>query len=120
MAKINSVAELKKVREELQAAAQAKAGKPLVNVSLATCSIASGGKEVLEAMKAEAAAQGLDVEFMQSGCMTVCYAEPTVEITLPGQEPVVFGYVDVEKAKTLVQKYVKAGELVDGLISPGY
>ena len=65
-------------------------------------------------------AQGLDVEFIQSGCMTVCYAEPTVEISLPCKEPVVFGYVDVEKAKTLVQKYVKAGELVDGVIPAGY
>lgn len=120
MAKINSVAELKKLREDLQAAAQAKAGKPLVNVSLATCSVASGGKEIMAAMKAEATAQGLDVEFVQSGCMTVCYAEPTVEVTLPGKEPVVFGYLDAEKAKTLVQKYIKDGELIDGVIPVGY
>lgn len=120
MAKINSVAELKKLREDLQAAAQAKAGKPVVNVSLATCSVASGGKDIMEAMKAEVAAQGLDVEFVQSGCMTVCYAEPTVEITLPGKEPVVFGYLDTEKAKILVQKYIKDGELIDGVIPVGY
>jgi NADP-reducing hydrogenase subunit HndB len=115
MAKINSIAELNKKREELQAAAKAKANKPLVNVSLATCSIASGGREVMEAMKAEAAAQGLDVEFMQSGCMTYCHSEPTVEITLPGKEPVVFGKVNAEKAKLLVEKYIKAGEMVDGV-----
>jgi len=120
MAKINSVAELKKLREDLQAAAQAKASKPVVNVSLATCSVASGGKDIMEAMKAEATAQGLDVEFVQSGCMTFCYAEPTVEVTLPGQEPVVFGYLDTEKAKTLVQKYIKDGELIDGVIPVGY
>ncbi len=120
MAKINSVAELKKLREDLQAAAQANAGKPLVNVSLATCSVASGGKEVMEAMKAEATALGLDVEFVQSGCMTVCYAEPTVEVTLPGKEPVVFGYLDAEKAKILVQKYIKDGEMIDGVIPVGY
>lgn len=120
MAKINSVAELKKLREDLQAAAQASASKPVVNVSLATCSVASGGKDIMEAMKAEATAQGLDVEFVQSGCMTFCYAEPTVEVTLPGQEPVVFGYLDTEKAKTLVQKYIKDGELIDGVIPVGY
>lgn len=122
MAKISSVAELTKKREELLAAAQAKASKALVNVSLATCSIASGGKEVLAAMKEEAAAQGLDVEFMQSGCMTYCYAEPTVQITLPGKEPVMFGPVDAEKAKLLIDKYVKSGEMVDGVgvIPVGY
>jgi NADP-reducing hydrogenase subunit HndB len=119
MAKISSIAELNKKREELLAAAKAKAGKPVINISLATCSIASGGKEVMEAMKAEAAAQGLDVEFMQSGCMTYCHSEPTVEITLPGKDPVVFGKVNVEKAKLLVEKYVKAGEMVEGVIPVG-
>jgi NADP-reducing hydrogenase subunit HndB len=123
MAKISSVAELKKMREELLGAAQAKsAAKPVINVSLATCSIASGGKEVMAAMKEEVAAQGLDVEFMQSGCMTYCYAEPTVQITLPGKEPVMFGPVDVEKAKLLVDKYVKSGEKAEGvgIIPVGY
>ncbi|PLX86899.1 MAG: NADP oxidoreductase [Desulfuromonas sp.] len=108
------------MRDELQAAGQAKTGKPIVNVSLATCSVASGGRDVLAAMKAEATALGLDVEFMQSGCMTYCFAEPTVVVTLPGKEPVTFGYVDTEKAKILVQKYVKDGELVDGVIPVGY
>ncbi len=120
MAKINTIAELKKLREDLLVAAKAKADKPLVNVSLATCSVASGGRDVLAAMQAEAAALGLDVEFMQSGCMTYCFAEPTVEVTLPGQEPVVFGYIDTEKAKILVQKYIKDGELIEGVIPVGY
>ncbi|APG26775.1 NADP oxidoreductase [Syntrophotalea acetylenivorans] len=120
MAKINTIAELKKLREDLQGAAQANAGKPLVNVSLATCSVASGGRDVMAAMKEETAALGLDVEFVQSGCMTFCFAEPTVVVTLPGKDPVTFGYLDAEKAKTLVQKYIKDGELVDGVIPVGY
>ncbi len=120
MAKLNSIADLKKLRADLQAQAKAKTDKPLVNVSLATCSVASGGRDVMEAMKAEVASLGLDVNFMQSGCMTYCYAEPTVEITLPGKEPVVFGFVDTDKAKLLVQKYVKEGELLDGVIPVGY
>jgi NADP-reducing hydrogenase subunit HndB len=120
MAKINTIAELNKLRDELSAAEKAKAGKPLVNVSLATCSVASGGRDVLAAMQAEATALGLDVEFMQSGCMTYCFAEPTVVVTLPGKEPVTFGYIDTEKAKTLVQKYIKDGELIEGVIPVGY
>ncbi len=120
MAKLNSITDLKKLREELQSAAETQTGKPLVNVSLATCSVASGGRDIMEAMKAEVASLGLDVNFMQSGCMTFCYAEPTVEITLPGKEPVVFGYLDTDKAKLLVQKYIKDGELLDGVIPVGY
>jgi NADP-reducing hydrogenase subunit HndB len=122
MAKIKSLAELQKKRDELQAvAAKTKNEKVIVNVSLATCGIASGGKEVMEAMKQEAAALGINnVEFTMSGCMTYCFAEPTVEITLPGKEPVVFGYIKGDKAKELVSKYIKSGELVDGVIPASY
>jgi NADP-reducing hydrogenase subunit HndB len=75
----------------------------------------------MAALQDEVKAQGLgNVEFVQSGCMTYCYAEPTVEISLPGQEPVVFGKVDAEKAKVLVEKYIKNGEMVDGVIPVGY
>ena len=92
MSKITSIAELKKIQGDIKAkkAAAAK-DKIVVNVSLATCSIASGGKTVMEAMKDEAAKQGINnVEFMMSGCMTYCHSEPTVEVTLPGKEAVLF------------------------------
>lgn len=121
MAKIASIAELKKLQEDNKAKAAARKNKTLVNVSLATCSIASGGKAVMEAMKDEVAKQGLsDVEFMQSGCMTYCYAEPTVVVTLPGKEPVCFGKLDESGARELVQKYLKSGELVDNVVPVNY
>jgi NADP-reducing hydrogenase subunit HndB len=56
----------------------------------------------------------------QTGCMGYCFAEPTVEITLPGKEPVVFGYVDTRKADDIIEKYVKNGELVEGIIPVNY
>jgi NADP-reducing hydrogenase subunit HndB len=122
MAKINSLAELQKKRAELQAAKNKTISeKILVRVSLATCSIASGGKEMLEAMKTECAAQGItDIVFKRVGCQTCCYAEPTAEVTLPGKEPVTFGYLKADKVKELVQKYIKRGELIEGVIPVNY
>ena len=121
MSKIASIADLKKFQEEYKAKKQEKASKILVNVSLATCSIASGGKTVMEAMKDEVAKQGIsNVEFMQSGCMTFCHSEPTVEVTLPGKEAVVFGKLDEAGARLLVQKYLKNGELIEGVIPVNY
>lgn len=119
--KITSVADLKKVQEECKAKQAAKKDKIVVNVSLATCSIASGGKTVMEAMKEEAAKQGIsNVEFMQSGCMTFCHSEPTVEVTLPGKDPVCFGKLDEVSARELVQKYLKGGEVVGTVIPVNY
>ena len=121
MSTITSLEALKAKRQELLDRAAAKKYKTIINVSLATCSIAAGGKFAMEAMQDEVAKNGLTgVEFMQSGCMTFCYAEPTVEITLPGKAPVVFGGVDEAKARELVTEYVMKGEPVEGIIPVTY
>jgi NADP-reducing hydrogenase subunit HndB len=122
MSKISSIAELKKFQEDYKAkkAVQSKE-KIVVNVSLATCGIASGGKAVMAAMKDEVAKQGMNnVEFMMSGCMTYCHSEPTVEVALPGKEAVCFGKLDEAGARLLVQKYLKNGEVVGKVIPVNY
>jgi len=121
MAKISSVADLMTLQADSKAKAAAKKDKIIVNVSLATCSIASGGKVVLEAMKDEAAKQGVsNVEYMQSGCMTYCHSEPTVVVTLPGKDPVCFGKLDETGARELVQKYLKNGEITGTVVPVNY
>ncbi len=121
MSTIKTLDELKAKRQEILDRAAAKKSKAVINVSLATCSIAAGGKTALEAMQDEVAKNGLTgVEFMRSGCMTYCFAEPTVEITLPGKDPVVFGNVDEAKARALVTEYVMKGEPVEGIIPVNY
>lgn len=121
MAKISSVADLMKLQADSKAKAAAKKDKIIVNVSLATCSIASGGKVVLEAMKDEVAKQGVsNVEYMQSGCMTYCHSEPTVVVTLPGKDPVCFGKLDEKGARELVQKYLKNGEVTGTVVPVNY
>ncbi len=121
MAKISSVADLKKFQDEYKAKQAAKKDKIVVNVSLATCSIASGGKVVMQAMMEESAKQGINnVEFMQSGCMTYCHSEPTVVVTLPGKDPVCFGKLDETGARELVQKYLKSGEIVGTVVPVNY
>lgn len=119
MAKIASIADLKRFQEEYRSKREARAReKIVVNVSLATCSIASGGNMVMDVMKDEVARQGIDnVEFVRVGCMTYCHSEPTVEVALPGREPLVFGKLDESGARQLVQKYLKNGE-VTGTVIP--
>jgi NADP-reducing hydrogenase subunit HndB len=121
MSTITSLEALKAKRQELLDRAAAKKSKTIINVSLATCSIAAGGKVAMDAMQDEVAKNGVTgVEFMQSGCMTYCFAEPTVEITLPGKDPVVFGNVDEGKARALITEYVMKGEPVEGIIPVNY
>ncbi len=64
--------------------------------------------------------RNIDAIVTQTGCMGYCYAEPTIEVKLPDQEPVVYGYVDTRKADEIIEKYIRNQELVDGIIPVNY
>ena len=87
---------------------------------MATCGIAAGAKQVMDHMMEQTEKKGLNVVFTQTGCMGYCHAEPTIEVTVPGKEPIVFGYVDNKKADEIIEKYIMNGELVDGIIPVNY
>jgi NADP-reducing hydrogenase subunit HndB len=122
MCPIKSVEELKALRDKLKGNIEVRsAGEAEDNirviVGMATCGIAAGARETLMAMLEEA--KKLNIENMtvvQSGCIGCCYAEPTVEIRVPGQEPILYGNVDARMGKLIVQKHIKDGELVQNLI----
>jgi NADP-reducing hydrogenase subunit HndB len=122
MTKIKSVADLRKIKEDVQSKIRLRENSEhpeqivQVKVGMATCGIASGAKETLKYFVDELEQQAIDAVVTQTGCMGYCYAEPTVEVTLPGKDPVVFGHVDINKAEEIIDVYIKRGELIDGVI----
>jgi len=126
MTKVKTLADLKKMRDQMQQGLniREKADDPdsrvQVKVAMATCGIASGAKQIMEFFAEQLDRRNIDGIVVQTGCMGYCYAEPTVEVTIPGQDPVVFGYVDEKKADEIIEKYIKTGELVDGIIPVNY
>lgn len=126
MTKVKTLADLKKLREDLQEKIRIRESGEhpestiQVKVAMATCGIASGAKEVMTFFMEELEKRGIESVVTQTGCMGYCYAEPTVEVTLPGHNPLVFGFVDIRKADEIIEKYIKKGELVDGIIPITY
>ena len=126
MSKIKSLADLLRIRDEQQTGLQTREKGEVaedlvqVKVAMATCGIASGAKETMEFMSEALEKRGVDAIVTQVGCMGYCYAEPTIEVTLPDSEPVVFGGVNMDKADEIIEKYIKGGDLVDGIIPVNY
>lgn len=126
MDKIKSLADLKKKKENLQYSinlrekGERNESIVQIKVAMATCGIAAGAKQVMEAIIDECENKKVEVVVTQTGCMGYCYAEPTVEVKKPGQDPVVFGNVNIEKAKELVNKYILNNELLEGVIPQNY
>jgi NADP-reducing hydrogenase subunit HndB len=126
MGKINSLDDLKKIRDgalskiEMRSAADSPEGMVQVRVAMATCGIASGAKPIMDFFTDELEKRGVGAVITQTGCMGYCYAEPTVEVLMPGKEPMVFGFVDQKRADEIIEKYIKNGELVEGIIPVNY
>ena len=126
MSKITSLADLKKKREEIKSGldirikARAPESVVQVKVAMATCGIASGAKTIMEFFLEQLDRRNISAIVTQTGCMGYCYAEPTIEVKLPGEDPVVFGFVDLKRADQIIEKYIKTGELVDGIIPVNY
>jgi len=126
MVKVKSLADLKRIKSELQSKMdlREKSENPekmvQVKVAMATCGIASGAKQVMDYMIEEFEKRGIDAIVTQTGCMGYCYAEPTIEVKVPGKEPIVFGFVTIKKADEIIEKYIKVGELVEGIIPVNY
>ena len=126
MEKIKTLADLKRKQEAVKSQVnlrdRASRAENLVQikVAMATCGIASGAKEVMEYFVEELDKRNIEAVITQTGCMGYCYAEPTVEVKLHDSEPIVFGYVDLKKANEIIERYIKNGELVDGIIPRNY
>jgi NADP-reducing hydrogenase subunit HndB len=125
MNRINNLTDLVMLKEKLQMKSVGKKNAitdhPVrIKVAMATCSIASGSKETMKYIVDELNKRNIDAIITQTGCMGYCYAEPTVEVTLPGKEPMVFGYVDARRADEIIEKYVKNSILVEGIIPVNY
>jgi NADP-reducing hydrogenase subunit HndB len=124
--KIKSLADLKKIKAEVEEKIKLRERSEnpdkvvQIKVAMATCGIASGAKETMQFLIDELDYKGVDAIVTQTGCMGYCYAEPTIEVILPGQKPVVFGFVGTEKAREIVNEYIIKGELIDGIIPVTY
>lgn len=112
--------ELRKLREEKRQAMQqrdAGEGGTAVIIGMGTCGIAAGAKETFKAMVDEVNKLGLDkVVVKQTGCMGLCANEPSVEVVMPGMPGVLYGNVDAEVGRKIVNSHIAKQELVNDYI----
>jgi len=126
MSKIKTLADLRKIKENVQSRMDLREKSEdidniiQVKVAMATCGIASGAKELMEYFISELHKRRINAIVTQTGCMGYCYAEPTIEVSMPGELPVVYGHVSFNKADEIMEIHIVRGELTDGIIPVNY
>lgn len=84
-----------------------------VIIGMGTCGIAAGAKVAFDAFLDEMEKEGVtDTSIRQTGCMGLCFAEPTVEVRVEGMPDVVYGNVDDKTARRIVRDHLKNKTLV--------
>ena len=114
---MKSLAELQAIRDRAKANVALRKENPnaaRVLVGMATCGIAAGARPVLTAFTEEIAKRGLqeDIVVTQTGCIGICQYEPVVEVFEPGKEKVTYVKMNPEKAKEVIEKHLKGGQVV--------
>jgi NADH-quinone oxidoreductase subunit F len=78
----------------------------LVLVGDVTCGRAAGSTDVIEAIRSELRQAGKRARVASVGCLGMCYAEPMIEIALPGGPSVLYGDVTPDIARELVRSHI--------------
>jgi NADP-reducing hydrogenase subunit HndB len=126
MNKIKTLDDLRQLRESMQAKIKLRENGNnsenivRIKVAMSTCGIASGAKEIMNFLIDELELKAIEAVVSQTGCMGYCYAEPTIEVSIPGKEPIVFGEVDKFRASEIIDRYIIHNELVDGILPVNY
>ena len=114
---MKTLAELAAIKEKMQSKVVLREGSSdtRVVVGMATCGIAAGARPVLNAFVEEVGAQGLagSVMVTQTGCIGICQYEPVVEIYEAGKEKITYVKMTPEKAKEVVEKHLKGGNVIE-------
>ncbi|MDD3275979.1 MAG: (2Fe-2S) ferredoxin domain-containing protein [Kiritimatiellales bacterium] len=115
MAKL-TLDDLRKLRDEKKKSMtqrDANGKRAEVIVGMGTCGIAAGAKIVFDAFLDEMEKAGItDVTIKQTGCMGLCFSEPTVEVLCDDMPHVVYGNVDEKTARRIVRDHLQGKALV--------
>lgn len=89
-----------------------------VIVGMGTCGIAAGAKQTFDAIVAVLEKHNMagKVVIRQTGCMGLCYVEPTVEVVMPDMPSVIYGKMTSDVAEELVVKHLVEHSLLDSHI----
>ena len=113
---MKSLAELQAIKDKMKTKIVLREGSGDIRVvvGMATCGIAAGARPVLNAFVEEVNNAGLTgtVTVSQTGCIGLCQLEPIVEVYEAGKEKVTYVKMTVEKAKAVVEKHLKGGNIV--------
>ncbi|MGA2763745.1 MAG: (2Fe-2S) ferredoxin domain-containing protein [Spirochaetia bacterium] len=105
--KIRSLQDILAIREEAQkkTALREDGYRMCFTVHMGTCGIASGSRDVVNALAEELEKSGrTDVRLTTSGCIGACEHEPVMTVEMLGGQPILYGHLDGRKVRDVFRQ----------------
>jgi len=118
---IKSIKELETIRKVLQntisfrrESTESAVQSIEILVGVGTCGVAAGAQETFNKFEEFIKSNDLDnVKVIGVGCVGFCHSEPTVQINIPGKDPVIYGFVTEDNADELLETVLIKGEILE-------
>jgi NADP-reducing hydrogenase subunit HndB len=113
MARLKTLEDLKKLREEAQADLKVRleTGTKII-VGMGTCGIAAGARETMHAILDELKKRDIDAHVTTVGCIGMCIKEPLVDIEQGGKPRITYGNVKPDMVPRLIEEHLINGNVV--------
>jgi NADH:ubiquinone oxidoreductase subunit F (NADH-binding)/(2Fe-2S) ferredoxin len=82
---------------------------PWIRVGAALCGKAAGCDDVLRALESSLRHHGVAAQISEVGCLGPCFAEPLVDVQLPGGSRVIYRNVTPETAEEIIASHIVQG-----------
>ena len=82
---------------------------PWIRIGTALCGEAAGAFEVADAMESELANQAVPGLVSRVGCLGLCFAEPLMDVQIPGGHRIFYGNVSLDDVAEIVSAHVSGG-----------
>lgn len=115
MPTINSLEDLKSTREEarLRRDQETRPATAQLRVSMGSCSIAAGARDILSSLQELIESQNLSgIKLSITGCIGLCEKEPLLEVQVEDQDKIYYGNVTSKVAIRIIREHILAGEVL--------
>jgi (2Fe-2S) ferredoxin len=83
---------------------------PVIYIGCATCGLAAGAGDLLAVIDGELKRLGVQANVVPVGCIGMCFAEPLVDIRIPGQTRVCYSQVTPENLTKILKSHFLRGK----------
>ena len=89
--------------------------RPWIRIGTALCGEAAGAFAVAAAVESALESQGVAAVVSRVGCLGLCFAEPLLDVQLPGGHRIFYGNVGPENVAEIVSSHVSGGTPVTAM-----